>query len=429
MRADAATGPALAGSRGVLSARQAVCAADRSLIGYEVLTADLDAPAASARTSARALLDAFTHVDLDLIAPHHPAYLTVAPALLLRLDLLPVAPDRIVLQIECDGPVHAEVLAALERLDSLGYCIAAVHPSSPDDVRALGVARLARVNVGGLRPEAVAETLAPLAKLEIGLHATGINTLELFEACRDAGCEGFQGPFRALPELSHPPADAAVGLGGATRLLSPDLDFGQLADVIGRDLGLSYRLLRYANSAFFSRRQEIGTVHEAIELLGERMTRRWAVVVTLADPRAPRVDDGLLTDALLRARMLELLAADLPGLNPDHAFTVGLFSMLPSLVGRPMQAALQGLSLPPDIEAALLDGRPPYGELLDRTVCHLDGEFRAASGMAPSAQVDDAFRAALAWIEPVQAELEEAARAGERWQSEAETPAPAPPAG
>lgn len=404
MRTEDASEPIMQGTKGVLSARQAVCAADRSLIGYEVLTADLDAPAASARTSARALLDAFTNVDIDLIAPHHPAYLTVAPALLLRLDLLPVAPDRVVLQIDCDGPIHAEVIAALERLDALGYRFAAVHPTSPEAVRALGVARLARVNVGGLRPETVADALAPLAELGIGLHATGINTLELFEACRDAGCEGFQGAFRALPELSHPAAEAAISLTSATRLLSADLDFEQLEELIARDLGLSYRLLRYANSAFFSRPQAVGTVHEAIELLGERMTRRWAVVVTLADPRGPRVDDGLLSDAMLRARMLEQLALHTPGLNPDHAFTVGLFSMLPSLVNRPMQVALQGLSLPQDIEAALLDGRPPYGELLDQTVCHLDGDFRAAVAVA-STRLDDAFRDALAWIELVQAEL------------------------
>jgi EAL and modified HD-GYP domain-containing signal transduction protein len=391
-----------------------VCAADRSLVGYEILTADLDAPVGSARTSARALLDAFTDVDLDLVAPHHPAYLTVGPALLLRLDLLPVAPDRVVLQIECDGPVHADVAAALERLDGLGYVIAASRPGGPEAVRALRVASLARVNVGGLRPEAVAGALAPLAELGVGLHATGISTLELFEACREAGCEAFQGAFRALPELSQPPLEVPVGLSGATMLLSPDLDFEQLEGLIARDLGLSYRLLRYANSAFFSRRREIGTVREAIVLLGERMTRRWALVVALADPRSAHPEDGLLGDALLRARMLEQLALDVPGLDPDHAFTVGLFSMLPSLVNRPMHAALQGLGLPAHVEAALLDGRPPYGDLLDRTVCHLDGDRRPVGGA--STRLDDAFREALAWVEPVRAELERIGPVGERWQ-------------
>jgi hypothetical protein len=94
-----------------VSVRQAVCDASRTVVGYEVLTGDPDAPPASARFSARALLDAFTDVDLDLVAPHHPAYLTVAPTLLLRLDLLPVAPDRVGGQFaQGEGPTSFECL-------------------------------------------------------------------------------------------------------------------------------------------------------------------------------------------------------------------------------------------------------------------------------------------------------------------------------
>ena len=89
-------------------------------------------------------------------------------------------------------------------------------------------------------------------------------------------------------------------------------------------------------------------MREAITLIGERMTRRWALVVALAGG-GPRPDE-LLTDALVRARTMELVAADLPGLNADHAFTVGLFSMLPSLVNRPMEQVVGGLGLPSDIE-------------------------------------------------------------------------------
>ena len=118
-------------ANGVVSVRQAVCDASRAVIGYEVLTGDPDAPPASARFCARALLEAFTDVDLDLVAPHHPAYLTVAPALLLRLDMLPVAPDRVVLQIETATTVHEEVVAAVSRLAGFGYAFAAVDPPTP----------------------------------------------------------------------------------------------------------------------------------------------------------------------------------------------------------------------------------------------------------------------------------------------------------
>jgi c-di-GMP phosphodiesterase len=398
-----ATVPARRGAHpaGVVSVRQAVCDPSRAVIGYEVLTGDPDAPPASARYCARALLEAFTDVDLDLVAPHHPAYLTVSPALLLRMDLLPVAPDRVVLQIEASGPLHEEVVGTVSRLGALGYDFAAVDPASPatlDPVPAIGLVRL---DVSGLYPVQVAGRVDPFLRAGLQVHAVGIETFGVFDACVDAGCSGFQGPFRALPELNAAPAVELGAMATATELLAPDLDFTRLEALIARDLELSYRLLRYANSAFFKRRREIGTVRDAITLIGERMTRRWALVVALAGG-GPRPDE-LLTDALVRAHTMELLAAEAPALSKDHAFTVGLFSMLPSLVNRSMEQALGGLGLPADICDALLDGRPPYGALLDRMICHLDGDF--THGM------DEAYRSALAWVEPLRKEIERGAAA------------------
>jgi EAL and modified HD-GYP domain-containing signal transduction protein len=404
---DLPTAPLDGRPTGVVSIRQAVCDASRAVVGYEVLTGDPDAPPASARFCARALLEAFTDVDLDLVAPHHPAYLTVAPALLLRLDLLPVAPDRVVLQVETGSTVHDEVVAAVDRLAALGYVFAAVDPPSPDTVRQLPRIGLVRLDVTNLDADAVADRVAPFLDAGLQVHAVGVAGLDVFQACVTAGCTGFQGTFRALPELNQGPAVELGAMATASELLAPDLDFDRLEALIARDLELSYRLLRYANSAFFSRRREIGTVREAITLIGERMTRRWALVVALAGS-SPRPDE-LLTDALVRGRTMELVAAEQPALSADHAFTVGLFSMLPSLVNRPMEQALDGVGLPGDIEGALLDGHPPYGALLDRLICHLDGEFAHGEGPTSFDRLDEAYRAALAWVEPLRAEIERGA--------------------
>jgi EAL and modified HD-GYP domain-containing signal transduction protein len=400
---EAPTAPRGDQPTGVVSVRQAVCDASRTVIGYEVLTGDPDAPPASARFCARALLEAFTDIDLDLVAPHHPAYLTVGPSLLLRMDLLPVAPDRVVLQVEAAKAIHGEVIAAIGRLAGLGYVFAAIDPPSPEAAR-LPAVGLVRLELSGMTATAVATRVEPFLAAGLQVHAVGVDSLDVFQACVAAGCKGFQGTFRALPALNQAPAVELGAMITASALLAPDLDFDRLEVLIARDLELSYRLLRYANSAFFSRRREIGTVREAITLIGERMTRRWALVVALAGGN-PRPDE-LLTDALVRGRTMELVAADLPGLNADHAFTVGLFSMLPSLVNRPMEQALAGVGLPGDIESALLDGRPPYGALLDRLVCHLDGEFARGEGPTGFDRLDEAYRAALAWVEPLRAEIE-----------------------
>jgi EAL and modified HD-GYP domain-containing signal transduction protein len=373
------------------------------VIGYEVLADDPDVPRASARSSARALLQAFTDVELDLVAPHHPAYVTMGPGLLVRLDLLPVAPDRVVLQLD-DVPTHGDVLAAVDRLAALGYVFAALDPASPEALGALPAVGLVRLDVRGLGPGDVAACIAPFVAADLCVHAVGVDSRDAFQACVAAGAMGLQGAFRALPEIEPCASGSPIALTTAAELLAPDLDAARLEDLITRDLGMSYRLLRYANSALFSTPCEVGTVGEAVTLLGERMTRRWALVVALAASGTGR-PDGLLVDALVRARTMELLAADLPHLRADHAFTVGLFSLLPSLVDRPMERALGGLGLPAELQLALLDGHPPYGDLLDQMVCHLDGAACGETGPAGLPRLEAAHRAALEWVQRLRGEI------------------------
>jgi c-di-GMP-related signal transduction protein len=202
--------------------------------------------------------------------------------------------------------------------------------------------------------------VAPFVAAGLVVHAVGVDSLGLFQACVDAGCAGFQGRFRALPAIAQAATVDPGAPATAAELLAPDMDSERLESLIARPRAqLPAAALRQLG--VLSRRREIGTVREAMTLLG---------------------------------------------LNADHAFTVGLFSMLPSLVNRPMQHALDGLGLPGDIELALLDGHPPYGNLLDRVVCHLDGAFRDDGGAVTPAGLDAAHRDALEWVEGVRAELE-----------------------
>lgn len=382
-----------------VTVRQAVCDRGRALVGYEILVFD---PAGGVRATAAALLDAFTS-DLELVAAHHPAYLTVAPDTLRAVDMLPVAPDRAVLQVDASCLEDGTALQALQRLRGLGYTIAVRDPD-PEALHGHTIFGLARVNVAGLDAMTAAGRVRALRLAGVDVHALGVASIDVFDACATAGAIAFQGPFRELPRLSGASPVDIAGLSAAADLIGGSPDFETLESTIARDLGLSYRLLRYANSAFFSRRSEVGTVREAMAMLGERMTRRWATMVAMADCGVKR-PDGLLVDAMLRGRMLEELASDLPGLDRDRAFTVGLFSLLDALVDRPMEQALTGLGLPDEVSSALLQRSRPYGPLLDRALRHLAGEV----GGPGVERLDAAYRAALAWLEPMLGELDASA--------------------
>jgi EAL and modified HD-GYP domain-containing signal transduction protein len=102
---------------------------------------------------------------------------------------------------------------------------------------------------------------------------------------------------------------------------------------------------------------------------------------------------------------MELLTADtLPAEESDNAFVVGIFSLLDTLLGVPMPAALATLSLPDTVTNALLYGTGPLAPYLAlaRACESGDDEAFASTTVAlglSSNQVNWAHLQALAWAE------------------------------
>ena len=110
-----------------------------------------------------------------------------------------------------------------------------------------------------------------------------------------------------------------------------DCRFAELEKVIQRDVAISFKLMRYINSAFFRRVQEISTIKQAIVLLGEREIRRFVSLMALAN-LADGKPDELVRASIIRAKLCELLGRN-NGSGADEAelFTLGLFSLIDAI--------------------------------------------------------------------------------------------------
>ena len=176
-------------------------------------------------------------------------------------------------------------------------------------------------------------------------------------------------------------------------------DFDRLEDVIRRDVGLSYKLLRYVNSAFFGLPRKVGSVREALTTLGARTVQQWATVLVLAGVAAR--GNELIATGLARARMCEdLAAAEACGTTgEDRCFTVGLFSVIDALLDAPMDEALAELPLVPEVTLALLERGGTAGRLLTEVLAYERGEFDALAGHERRVRVAASYRDAVAWAD------------------------------
>ena len=110
-----------------------------------------------------------------------------------------------------------------------------------------------------------------------------------------------------------------------------------LEHTIKRSTYLTYALLNYINSAHFSLRRSVGSIMEALELLGEHEVRRWASLAILTFIGADKPSEVNMA-SLVRAKFCESLAmkTDLAD-EASELFMTGMFSMLDVLVGRPIE--------------------------------------------------------------------------------------------
>jgi c-di-GMP phosphodiesterase len=383
-----AAAPAQAPAREVLVARQPVLDADLDLLGYELL---LD--------GAAAVIDALSEVGLDTLTGGYAAWLPLDREMLLEVGPPPVRSDRVVLQVDAGDGTDPELEAAVQQLAGRGVCIALDRLTYRAGLEPLldaawGVKLdVAQHDRAGLRAQ-----VASLAGRDLVLIATSVETGADLALCRDLGFTAFQGRVLAEPEIVPGRAVPTAKLEALGSLVgvAASSDFDELEQMIVRDVGMSHKLLRYANSALFSRSQRVASVHEAMVILGARAVQRFATVLVMSGVRDQ--PHALLVTALVRGLMCELLADD-PG-RRDRAFTVGMFSVINRLLGMPMRDALEALPLADDVVAALLRGEGPDGRNLRVVLAWELGDFSAAEGVpGGTTRVARAYRNAVEWAD------------------------------
>src|SRR4051812_168977 len=207
----------------------------------------------------------------------------------------------------------------------------------------------------------------------------------------------FQGYFFCKPERMEAEGVAPNKLSMlqlVAALQDPKIDIHELELLVSRDIALSYRLLRYINSAFFGLRREVDSITRALMLLGIDNVKRWATLSVFAGvDEKPR---ELIETALVRARFCELAGDG----NKDQLFTLGLFSVVDALMDAPMEDVLAPMPFPDEMRNALIAHEGERGALLATAIAFERGDFAAVSEREA-----DAYTEALAWATEAADEL------------------------
>jgi c-di-GMP-related signal transduction protein len=298
----------------------------------------------------------------------------------------------------------SDVLEACRRAKDAGYRIALDDYDQNVDLEALidfaDVIKVDFLATSEQEQEQLANEFRARGK---SLIAEKVETWEAAKRADELGYTYFQGYFFGRPVIltGHdiPPSKLHY-LRLIREMHQPELKFSRLQELIREDLSLTYKLLRYLNSAAFGSRREIGTVRQAIVQLGEQGIRKWITLIALVQISNSCVPE-LVNRALMRASMCESIARSI-GLRSrsEDLYLLGLFSCLDAILGRSLSEVLEELCVTREIRTALLDEEGVLGEIFKCTLAYESGNWieaceRAAKFRMKPTQLPGIYRTAV----------------------------------
>jgi EAL and modified HD-GYP domain-containing signal transduction protein len=402
----------------VFVARQPVFDRELAVVGYELLFRSAQDNRAIIvdhdDATSTVVMNTFTDFGLERVVGDGNAWINVSRTFLLDRLAFALPAGRVSLELLERQTIDEELLDALRDLRAAGYTIVLDDfVYDPSLAPLVALADVVKLDVLELGTEGAARQVRLLRPFGITLVAEKVETQEDFRRCAEMGFDLFQGYFFCRPEILTgrslgPNRLAMLQLVAAVQ--DDDTELAQLETLVSRDVALSYRLLRYMNSAFFGLRCRVDSVGRALALLGLNNVKRWATMTILAG-----VEDKpqeLLTLALVRARLCELLGPSMQQTNADQLFTLGLFSVVDALMDAPMAELLQSIPFEKDMVAALTEHAGPKGALLDCVVAWERGDFPAAARAIDPSVIATMHFEALTWAKRAMGELRDGPIAG-----------------
>jgi len=364
-------------------ARQPIFDVNLKIYGYELLfrrisnnnSADFDPEEATSSV----LVNGMFVIGLEELTKGKPAFVNFSRKMLIN-DVMTFLPNKdIAIEILETVEPDEECLRACIKLKEAGYKIVlddfVYHPKFDPFI---GIADIIKVDFL-LSSAAECEALPKLFpnRTDLIFLAEKVETYDQYTQGLKWGYSLFQGYFFCKPVVLNTrdiQGNKLVYFQLLKELNDPLVSFEQLEQIIQRDVALSYKILKYINSAALGIRTKINSVKQGLAMLGRKNMEKFITLVLLKGLSAEKPSELIVT-SIIRGRLVELVAVHL-GIKeqPSTAFLVGIFSLVEALLDKPMDKILSDLSLSDDIATALRRQPSVLTFILEMVIAYEQGD-------------------------------------------------------
>jgi len=347
----------------VYVARQPIFDSGKKIFGYELLFRNgfqnafpnIDGDIATSNV----LSNTFFSFELKELLNNKPGFINFTKDLILQKIPLLFPPKHIVIEVLENIEPDREILEALEEFKKKGFTIA-LDDFSYDEkfLPMMEFCRIIKIDIMATPLGGLTDIIKEIREnFDITFLAEKVETYEEFEQAKKMGFHMFQGYFFSKPEILSK-KEIAAGKIALIRLINEvggnDFDFIKIEDIIKKDVSVSFKLLKFINSAYFRRPSPIHTIKEAMTYLGMSELRKFIYIIAISDLGQDKPAE-LIRASVIHARMCELCGTILKThFSTEELFTLGLFSFMDAILDKPMDSILKTTSFSEKIKTALL---------------------------------------------------------------------------
>ncbi|MBA3006739.1 MAG: HDOD domain-containing protein [Proteobacteria bacterium] len=348
-------------------ARQPIFDSNRNIYGYELLfragEANIFPQIDGDVATSKILSSTFFTVGIEEITGDRRAFVNFTSELLLQRAAHMFHPGTFVVEILEDVCPGTEVIEACRELRSKGYDIALDDFTCTCQSEILmEFATIVKIDFRATAITEIQDILSRFTLHPCAFLAEKIETHEEFDQAKELGFRFFQGFFFARPEMMTQKDISPIKqhiLQLLIRVFQEDCTVTDLEKIISRDVSMSYKLLKYINSAHFARVTPLSSVRQGIAFLGMNEIRAFVTIIATSKLCQDKPNE-LLRSSVIRARFLEHIAAEV-GRDKEELFMLGLFSLIDAMLNISMDELIPRLRLNERLQNALVKRE---GELL-----------------------------------------------------------------
>ncbi|MFK8020464.1 MAG: EAL and HDOD domain-containing protein [Pseudomonadales bacterium] len=354
--------------------RQPIFDQSMNIFAYELLFRSGSENAANVTdadyATSTVILNAFTEIGIDKLVGSRPAFINMPYNFLARPDMVGFPPQQVVLEILEDVVIDEALIDGVREMSAQGYIFALDDFIFSEQWQPLiDLATIIKFDVTQLDEHQLRDQVQMMQDLGKQTLAERIETQGEYDDLRQLGFDYYQGYFFAKPRVisgNRVPLNKLGMIELLARINEPDATISSISELVSADVALSLKTMKFINSPITGLRNPVENIQQAVIYLGFDTLKSWLTVMTLGEMNDK--PEALINLALTRARMCQLLASTVPSVDPQAAFTAGLFSLLDTMLDSSMEEVLKTISLADIVSDALLHKKGELGALLRQAI-------------------------------------------------------------